>query len=108
MPAAIDSSSGKKATKSVTTTRGSSLLPKMTTRMGASATLGIDWVSTRKGYTVFATMGEAVSRIAKGRLTTSDAKKPSSVVCVVARVCIDTWPMSFQVSVQIADGAGTS
>jgi hypothetical protein len=49
MPAAIDSTSGKKATRKVTTTRGSSLLPKMTTRIGASATLGIDWVSTRNG-----------------------------------------------------------
>src|SRR4051795_7030231 len=107
MPAAIDSTSGKNATRNVTTTRGSSLLPKMTTRIGASATFGIDWVSTRNGYTVFATIGEAVSRMAKGRLTISDAKKPSSVVCVVARVCIDTWPMSFQVSVQIAEGAGT-
>src|SRR3954471_21006016 len=51
--------------------------------------------------------GEAVSRIANGRLTTSDAKKPSSVVCVVASVCIDTGPMSFQVSAQMAEGAGT-
>ena len=49
MPAAIDSTSGKNATRNVTTTRGSSLLPKITTRIGASATLGIDWVSTSSG-----------------------------------------------------------
>src|SRR5262245_30936665 len=45
--------------------------------------------------------------MANGRLTTSDAKKPSSVVCAVASVCIETGPTSFQVSAQIADGAGT-
>src|ERR1044072_288168 len=37
----------------------------------------------------------------------SDAKKPSSVVCVVASVCIQTGPTSFHVSIQIAEGAGT-
>ena len=49
MPAAIASTRGKNATRKVTTTRGSSLLPSMTTRIGASATLGIAWVSTRSG-----------------------------------------------------------
>src|ERR1043166_7983156 len=107
IPAAIDSTSGKNATRNVTTTRGDSLLPKMTTRIGASATFGIDWVSTSSGYTVLAIAGEDVSRIAKGKLTISDAKKPSSVVWVVASVCIETCPASFQVSAQIADGAGT-
>ena len=51
--------------------------------------------------------GDAVIRTASGRLTTSEARKPSSTVCVVASVCTDTGPTSFQVSVQIADGAGT-
>ena len=49
MPAAIDNTSGKNATRKVTTTRGISLLPKITTRIGASATFGIDWVSTSSG-----------------------------------------------------------
>ena len=49
IPAAIDKTSGKNATKNVTTTRGSSLLPKITTRIGASATFGIDCVSTSSG-----------------------------------------------------------
>ena len=49
MPAAIESTSGKNATRNVTTIRGSALLPKITTRIGASATLGIDWVSTSSG-----------------------------------------------------------
>ena len=56
---------------------------------------------------MLAITGDAVSRIASGKLTISDARKPSNVVWVVASVCIETCPASFQVSVQIADGAGT-
>ena len=56
---------------------------------------------------MLAISGEAVSRTANGKLTISDAKKPSNVVCVVASVCIHTGPASFHVSAQIADGAGT-
>ena len=56
---------------------------------------------------MLAIIGEEVSSTASGRLTINDAKKPSSVVCVVASVCIQTGPASFQVSTQIAEGAGT-
>ena len=55
---------------------------------------------------MLATAGEAVSRTANGRLTISDARKPSRVVCVVASVCIETWPASFQVSSLITLGSG--
>ena len=48
-PVALEITSGKKATSTVMTTRGSSLEPSTTTRMGASATLGTDCVQTRKG-----------------------------------------------------------
>ena len=48
-PAATAITSGKKATRKVTTTRGSSLAPSRITRIGASATLGIDCVITSSG-----------------------------------------------------------
>ena len=48
-PVALEITSGKKATRTVMTMRGSSLEPSTTTRIGANATLGMDWVQTRKG-----------------------------------------------------------
>ena len=48
-PVALEITSGKKATSTVMTMRGSSLEPSTTTRIGASATLGIDCVHTRNG-----------------------------------------------------------
>src|SRR3954467_5088307 len=84
MPAAIDSTSGKNATRNVTTTRGSSLLPKITTRIGARATFGIDCVITANGQRVLAPIGDDVISTASGRLTTREATKPSTTVWVVA------------------------
>src|SRR6478736_2440826 len=102
-PEAIESTSGKKATRNVTTTRGSSLVPRTTTRIGARATLGIAWVSTSSGYTAAATSGEEVRTTASGRLTRRETRNPRSTVLVVTNVCQATLPGSAVVSVQIAD-----
>lgn len=45
----MPTTSGKKATRKVTMTRGSSFAPSATIRIGASATLGMDWVMTSSG-----------------------------------------------------------
>ena len=48
-PATELTTSGKNATRKVTITRDNSLAPSATSRIGASATFGTDWVSTSSG-----------------------------------------------------------
>ena len=48
-PTATDITTGKKLTKAVNATRDSLLIPSQTTNSGASATLGINWKTTKLG-----------------------------------------------------------
>jgi hypothetical protein len=85
-PVASEVTRGKNATRKVTMTRGPSPAPIETTRIGASATLGIDWVKTSSGYNVFAITADEAIIIAKGKLITIDNKKPPRIVLTVAIV----------------------
>ena len=48
-PTAADITTGKKLTKAANATRDSLLIPSQTTNSGASATLGINWKTTKLG-----------------------------------------------------------
>src|SRR5712672_1027226 len=48
-PTAADISTGKKLTKAANATRDSLLIPSQMTNSGASATLGINWKTTKLG-----------------------------------------------------------
>jgi hypothetical protein len=48
-PVTVETTMGKNAIKNVITTRGRSDAPSVTTMIGATATIGVDWTMTRMG-----------------------------------------------------------
>ncbi|MNY24497.1 hypothetical protein D3C86_1582160 [compost metagenome] len=65
-PSAVDTTSGKKAIIVVMTTRGSTPAPSVTTMIGATATIGVDWITTSHGMTMRDSSGERVMATASG------------------------------------------
>ena len=48
-PVAVDTTIGKKVMRQVITIRGASPAPSTTMMIGAMATTGVDWMTTRSG-----------------------------------------------------------
>ena len=65
-PRAVETTSGKKAISVVMTTRGSRPAPRVTTMMGATATMGVDWITTSQGMMIFESSCDRVMAMASG------------------------------------------
>ena len=69
-PVTVETTIGKNAIKKVMTTRGRSDAPSVTTMIGATATMGVDWMMTRIGYSVRDSKRQLTSATASGIDTT--------------------------------------
>ena len=107
-PVVVETTRGKNVMRQVMMMRGIIPAPSVTTRMGAIATIGVDWMMTSSGTMVRDIKGELTSTIAKGMLSANEIKKPMMTISRVAQIFASqvdggTCPMA----ARICDGRGT-
>src|ERR1700704_6284796 len=76
-PAVVVTTIGKNEIRNVIAIRGKSCTPRMTMMMGATATIGIEWIATTIGKTAREKVSEETKRIASGIDTTTATANPA-------------------------------
>ena len=83
----VETTIGKKVIRNVITTRGVSPAPRTTIIIGATATTGVDWITTSSGYKVRESNSERASITATGIETAIAKKYPINATLSVAQTC---------------------